>query len=124
MSIIKSKQICPNIISKYVWDLKEVRKDWDGMILRSWVRNDQADKILYQEAFLSSIMTPEYLMEFVKNKMGEKNLKGVVIYSGTIPILAERVHFSHYFEVELYDPKTGRRLGCSYKINVLSYLKG
>lgn len=124
VSIIKSKQICPNIISKYVWDLKDVRKDWDGMILRSWVRNDQGEKILYQEAFLSSIMTPEDLMEFVKNKTEDKNLKGVVIYSGTIPILAERVHFSHYFEVELYDPKTGRRLRCAYKINVLSYLKG
>lgn len=124
VSIIKSKQICPNIISKYVWNLKDVRKDWDGMILRSWVRNDQGEKILYQEAFLSSIMTPEDLMEFVKIKTEDKNLKGVVIYSGTIPILAERVHFSHYFEVELYDPKTGRRLRCAYKINVLSYLKG
>jgi len=122
-SIIKSKQICPNLISRHVWDLKEARKDWDEMILRSWVKDDKGMKILYQEAPLSKMMTPEDLMAFVKNKMDDKNLDGVVIYSGTIPILTEETNYNNYFEVELFNPKTGKKLGLTYGIKVLDYLK-
>lgn len=124
ISIIKSKQICPNTMSRRVWRLKNVRKDWDEMILRSWVKNEEGIKILYQEAPLAKLMTPEDLMAFVKDKLDDKNLEGVVIYSGTIPILVDETKYSHYFEVELYNPKTDKKLDCSYQVRVLNYLRG
>jgi hypothetical protein len=124
VSIIKSKQVCPNIMSAYVWKLSDVRKEWDEMILRSWVKDDQGKKILYQEAPLSVIMTPEDLMAFIKDKSADKNLEGVAIYSGTIPLLTEKVNFNNYFEVELCSPKTAKRLHCSYQVHVLNYLRG
>ncbi|MDI6754985.1 MAG: DUF2848 family protein [Thermodesulfobacteriota bacterium] len=124
VSIIKSKQVCPNILSRQVWNLKEVRKNWDTMILRSWVKNERGEKVLYQEAPLSALMSPEDLMKFVQNSLDDGNLDGVVIFSGTIPILTEKIHYSGYFEVELDDPATARRIQCAYAVKVLDYLKG
>ena len=124
VSIIKSKQICPNVMTPYVWRLNDVRKGWDEMILRSWVFNDKGEKILYQEAPLSVMMTPEDLMSFVKNKMEDKRLEGVVIYSGTIPLLGEKPNYNNYFEAELFNPDNGKKLNCAYNIQVLDFLVG
>jgi len=124
ISIIKSKQICHNLMSRRIWLLKDVRKDWDELMLRSWVKNDEGMKILYQEAPLSRMMTPEDLMAFVQDKMDDKNLEGVVIYSGTIPTFTEGPNYDNYFEVELSNPKTGKKLRCSYEVRVLDYLRG
>ena len=124
ISIIKSKQICPNLMSRRVWLLKDVRKDCDELMLRSWVKNDKGMKILYQEAPLSRMVTPEDLMVFVQDEMDDKNLEGVVIYSGTIPTLTNGANYNNYFEVELSNPKTGKKLHCSYKVRVLDYLRG
>ena len=124
VSIIKSKQICPNVMSNRVWELKEVRKNWDGIMLRSWVKNDQGGRVLYQESSLSVMLSPEDLMEFIRKKMDDGRLDGVMIFSGTVPILAERPNYNDYFEVELFCPELRKRLGCSYKVNVLRYLSG
>ena len=124
ISIIKSKQMCPNVMSSRVWRLRDVRENWDEMILRSWVENDEGMRTLYQEAPLSAMMTPEDLMAFVKDKLDDKDLEGVVIYSGTVPNLTEKTNYNHYFEVELHNPKTGKNLGCYYRVKVLNYLRG
>lgn len=124
VSIIKSKQVCPNIMSKRIWRLKEIRGDWDEIILRGWVKNEEGERVLYQEALLSAMMTPEDLMGFVKNRLDDKNLNGMVIFSGTIPILTEKFVYGPYFEAELFHPRSGRKLNCSYRIRALNYLMG
>lgn len=124
VSIIKSKQVCPNILSSRVWNLKDVRKDWDEMILRSWIQDDKEKRILYQEAPLAAVMAPEDLMGFVQGRMDEKRLDGVVIYSGTIPVILNQIYYSHSFEAELYHPGHGKRLTCTYGVKVLNYLGG
>jgi len=123
VSIIKSKQVCPNVMSSQVWNLKEIRKDWDQIRLRSWVKNEAGEKVLYQEAPLSAIMSPEDLLGFVKNALDDRNLDGMAIFSGTVAILPEHIHYSSYFGVELENPKTGKKLRCDYGVRVLNYLK-
>lgn len=122
VSIIKSKQVCPNVMAANVWRLDDVRKAWDKMTLRSWVVNDKGEKALYQEAPLSAMMGPEDLMSFVRNRTEDKSLDGVVIFSGTIPLLHEKPNYHHYFEVELYNPEKEKRLGCAYQVRILDYL--
>ena len=39
VSILKSKQVCPNVMSRHVWRLRDIRKDWDALVLKSWVRD-------------------------------------------------------------------------------------
>ena len=124
VSIIKSKQVCPNIMSKRIWRLKETRGDWDEIILRGWVKNEEGERVLYQEALLSAMMTPEDLMGFVKNRLDDKNLNGMVIFSGTIPILTGKFVYSSYFEAELFHPRSERKLNFSYQVQVLDYLRG
>ena len=124
VSIIKSKQVCPNIMSDRLWRLKEIRGDWDEIILRGWTKNEEGKRVLYQEAPLSAMMTPEDLMDFVKNKSIDKSLDGTMIFSGTIPILTEKFVYGPYFEAELFHPRSGKRLNCFYQVQVLDYLRG
>jgi hypothetical protein len=63
-------------------------------------------------------------MEFVKKHLDDRNLEGVVILSGTIPVLGGEMQYSDYFEAELIHPPTGRRLSCAYRVQVLDFLKG
>lgn len=123
VNIVKSKQICPNVMSNRIWRLKNVKKDWDEIILRSWVKNNEGVKNLYQESSLDKIMTPEDLLAFIKNKLVDEDLNGAIIYSGTVPILTEEINYNNYFEVELYNPKNEKKLGCAYQIKVLNYLR-
>lgn len=124
VSIIKSKQVCPNVMSNRLWRLKEVREDWDQIILRSWTSNEEGKKQLYQEAPLSAMMTPEDLMEFIQNRSDDRNLSGMMIFSGTIPILTGNFLYGSFFEAELFNPRTHRRLHLHYHVQVLDYLRG
>lgn len=124
VSINKSKLVCPNILSDRLWRLQEIRKEWDEILLRSWVKNGKGQKVLYQEAPLSAMMSPEDLMGFVKRKVNDKSLDGTAIFSGTIPILTGKFIYSPYFEAELFNPRSQKRLNLSYQVQVLDYLKG
>ena len=121
-SIIKSKQICPNVISPVVWSYREVKEVWDDLVLRGWVGKD-GQNILYQEAKLASIMSAEDIIAFVSSRLKDENLNNLVIYSGTVPSLTGEIIFGDSFEVELHNPKTSDSLRCRYGVRLLNYLK-
>ena len=122
VSISKSKQIYPNIISKEVWLLSDIEDLWDSLILRSWVVVGN-DHILYQEAQLSALLAPDALLNLVKTRLKDSDLNGLAIYSGTISTLSGKLVFGQGFEVELLNPLNQMRLTCSYKISVMEYLR-
>ncbi len=123
VSIIKSKQVCPNVMSHRIWRLKEIRKEWDEMVLRSWTKDEEGKKILYQEAPLATMMTPEDLMDFVKGQSIDQDLHGTVIFSGTLPLVTGQFIYGPFFEMELYNPRTERKLHCHYQVRLLNYLR-
>lgn len=88
------------------------------------MKNGRDEKFLYQEAPLSSILPTKELLEFVNRKLDDGILVGVVIFSGTVPIISEKILFSSFFEVELLNPKIGQKLTCAYRIRNLNYLRG
>jgi len=120
-SIIKAKQICPNVVSSVVWPYEELKGAWDDLDLRSWVEKD-GQRISYQETKLSSIMSVEDILSFVRSKVADGDLEGMVIYSGTVPSLSGEIIYGEGFEVELHNPKTGDSLWCKYKVRLLDYL--
>lgn len=122
ISIIKAKQICPNVISSTLWSYEEVREVWDNLVLRSWVEKG-GQKVLYQETKLLSIMSVEDILSFVRSKVSDGNLDGMVIYSGTVPALGGEVICGGGFEVELYNPQNNDSLWCRYKIRLLDYVR-
>jgi hypothetical protein len=53
--IPRSKQICPNVLSRKVWPLKEVADHWDDLVMRSKVVSSGRE-MLYQEGQLALIL--------------------------------------------------------------------
>lgn len=123
-SIIKSKQVCPNVISKQVWNYAEVKTGWDDLIMQSQVKmTDDGETIIYQKALLGSIISATDLMELVKSKIVDGLDDGLVLFSGTLPVLTPEIIYGTHFCCELIDPRLDRVLRCEYRVNTLDYLK-
>lgn len=121
VSILKSKQLCFNVVSRKVWPFQEIRDHWDELGLKSWVKQ-AGEKVLYQETLLSAILTPADLIDFVKSKVKDGNLDSTIIFSGTVALLTPEINYGDYFEVALDDPLMNRSLSCSYSVEQLTYL--
>lgn len=120
-SIIKAKQMCPNVMSPTVWRFEELEDHWDELILRSWVTKD-GKRILYQEGKVSELMSPHDLLSFVKSKLVDECMENLVIFSGTIPTIGGEIISGERFEAQLYDPVADRSLWCKYDVKMLDFL--
>lgn len=121
-SILKSKQICLNVLSTVVWPYDEIKEVWDDLILRGWTEKD-GQRILYQEAKLSSIMSIEDMLSFISRKTNDQEMDNLVIYSGTIPLLGGETIYGNSFEVELHNPQAHDSLWCKYEVKIMDYAK-
>lgn len=111
----KSKVFYPNVISREVWRLDDVRDHWDQLVLRCWIKSASGERILYQEDALSSIIDWKSLIDFTaKHLFNPEEKEGLLIYSGTIPAKA-KIQYSSSWEVELEDPALGRKIGFAYQ---------
>lgn len=113
--ILKSKQVCPSVVSKTLWDYEEIKDHWDRIELRSWAISGE-EKVLYQESTMASILTPDDLIAKVRERvLGD--IDGIAIYSGTPALLTDGFVFGHRFEGELSDPVLGRKICFGYNIH-------
>ncbi|MEA1963627.1 MAG: DUF2848 family protein [Candidatus Aerophobetes bacterium] len=123
-SIIKSKQICQNVISRDIWKYEDVKSSWDDLLIQSWVKaSDKDEEILYQKASLGTIISAAEIMNLVKSKIIDGEEDGLVIFSGTIPTVTNEIIHGSYFRSELIDSRLKRSLTCEYQIKKLDYLK-
>lgn len=124
VDIPKAKQVYVNTISKELWDLEDVVGHWDELILRSWVKQN-GKKVLFQEATLDAMLNPKDLTARVKKLLVNPNdINGLVVYSGTVAAIC-KADYSDYFEVEIEDPKLGRKLSQKYTlVPVRNWYKG
>ena len=121
MDILKSKQVCPSVLSKNLWDYEEIKDHWDRIEIRSWaVQGGQ--RTLYQESDLSTILPPEELVPLVQQRV-DGSLEGIAIFSGTPPLIGEQILFSDRFEGELLDPILKRKITFGYSIHTLDWFK-
>lgn len=124
VSIIKSKQICPNVLSKTVWNYDDIKRDWDTLMLQSWVKPiGSDDETLYQSASLETIISPEDIIELIRSKLTDNQMNSMVIFSGTVPFLTDEMICGHYFRSEIFNKKTGGRLTCAYHVKKMTYLE-
>lgn len=120
IDIPRSKQICPNLMSRTVWPLEEVKEQWDDLLLRASVVKN-AETIRYQEGRLGLLLNPAELMAFVKSKIG-RSLENLIIFSGTMGMLTDEFVFGESFSAGLIDEKNNRSLKISYEVKPLDYL--
>jgi hypothetical protein len=124
-SLGKSKQICKNVVSPHVWRYRDLAAGWDDLLLQSRVRPaGGSEDVLYQKATLRALLHPEALIDLVRSRLSDRQCEGLVIYSGTIPLLTGRVIPGDSFCGELTDPRSERSLVCAYSPVPLCYLRG
>lgn len=116
-SIQKSKQIAPNVLSRRVWRLKDIRDHWDEIELRSWNWID-GERTLYQNTKLATLLRPREIVETVRERHAFR-LQGVAILSGTVATVSGDIVPGSAFEVELHDPIQETSLSVSYDIDVI-----
>jgi hypothetical protein len=54
--------------------------------------------------------------------MPDGDCEGLVIFSGTVPVLTHEMIYGTTFRCELIDPVLNRQLSCEYAIDRLNYL--
>ncbi|MBW2206749.1 MAG: DUF2848 family protein [Deltaproteobacteria bacterium] len=124
-SIVHSKQVCHNVMSANIWDYSDIQDYWDELVIQSWVKTGVfEEEILYQKASLGTIISAEDLIALVRSRLRDGSSEGLVIFSGTVPILTSEMVYGDYFRSELIDSRTGASLTCEYSVQPMDYLKG
>jgi hypothetical protein len=118
--IPRAKQICPNLMSRTVWPLKEVERHWDDLLMSASVVK-AGKQVAYQKGRLGLLLNPAELMSFAKSKIGGP-LVHLVLFSGTMGMLTEEFVFGESFSAALVDEHINRRLEISYNVKPLDYL--
>ncbi len=119
VSIEKSKLVCPGVLSSDVWDLDEVRENWDDLAIRSHVTRG-ARRTLYQEGRLRALLAPDDLIRLVRERTSDA-LEGVAIYSGTLAAVGGELICGERFEVEVADDRGGRALRLDYRVTPIAW---
>src|SRR5665811_995296 len=110
-SIIKSKQVYPNIVARTAWRYEEVRSHWDEIMLRAWVGGGRGR--LFQEAPLAALIQPDDLIDQARALI-DGDPTGTVFFLGTVAA-KDQITFADVFECELTDPATGAAITCVYR---------
>lgn len=116
-SVPWAKQVYPNVVAREVWDYDEVKDHWDDIMMRCWVWKDGV-RTLYQEGKVAEILSPEELIAEVKAIAGD-DLESCTIFSGTLPTIGGMICGDRY-DMELEDPKLGRKLATQYRVERLA----
>ena len=117
LSIEKSKQVYPKILSRQIWRLDDLLPRWDDLRLRSRVGDggELAELEDYQDGTLSQLIRPERLLELIGPDPGA----GTVVFSGTLPVLGGNVRPAPRFEAELFDTDGSPLANLGYDVVVL-----
>jgi len=116
-SVAASKQICPKVVSRELWDCRDIAGHWEELILRSYVVEQAgARRVLYQEGSVSQMLLPS---DLITGYSGPAGLPvGTVMFGGTFPAKGG-IRPALRFEMEIEDPVLKRKLEHAYSIEVL-----
>jgi hypothetical protein len=109
-SIALSKVVCPKVIASEAWHVSEIEQGWDAIVVRSFV-GDEATA--YQLGTLEQICAPTTLLDGV-TALGIDSKRPLVLFLGTVPLLAPGFRYDGRFRAELVDQE-GRELSCAYR---------
>lgn len=113
----KSKKACRKPISVDVFELETVLKNWDHLLLRSYVRVD-GEEILYQEGKVSSLLKIYDLLDRLREWNSTINLEESAIFLGTVPLLTGKFVYGEWYRVELIDTKSSEAISREYNVSI------
>ncbi|NIQ18356.1 MAG: DUF2848 domain-containing protein, partial [Candidatus Aenigmarchaeota archaeon] len=83
------------------------------LLIQSWTKpTDAYEWVLYQKALLGTIISPVDIIDLVKTRLKNGDTDGLVIFSGTVPVMTDEMIYSSAFRAELTDSRLGRTLIC------------
>lgn len=112
-SIALAKLTHPKVIGRTAWPLAEIDRNWDDLLLRSWV-GESSD--LYQEGPLASLLPPLELLDRLRSKLTPRQDRPLVAFLGTVPLRNGSFRFDHRFKATIDDTEAQRRLVCDYVV--------
>ncbi len=118
LTVEKSKQIYPKVLGREVWRVNQLVKEWDELILRSYVTEGETEHE-YQSGTLGGLITAKNLQELI----GHVGQPGTVIFSGTVPLIGGQVRYGSRFIGELASPDGRVLTRCSYDISMLGQVR-
>lgn len=110
VSIVYSKQTCPNVLAPRLWRLSDVAAHWDQCVLESWV-----DGRPYQRTPAGTFLSPEDLLAVLRERANPP-AHGVVLYAGTIVALDGRLDYGSTWSFRLHDPVLDREIAHTYEL--------
>lgn len=116
VDINKSKQVCDKPIGTEAWHINEVLNHWDELIIRSeqLIENDW---VLYQENPVSSIITYDEILAFLKKK--EVSLNNTLVLAGTVP-LSDGFKYGQAFKMKIIDPVRKKEIQANYTVTQIA----
>lgn len=115
LSIDKSKQVYPRVLSREAWRLDELLGRWDDVALESSV-GDERGVTGYQRGTLGQLIRPEKLLELI----GPSAAAGTVVFSGTLPVVDGSLRFEPRFEGSLSEPDGQALATLVYRVGALA----
>jgi hypothetical protein len=117
-SVTVSKQMCDKVVAPTLWELEDVARHWDRMILRShaWINGA---RVLYQEGTLDAMLPVDDLI--ARGFNGKKLPDGCAMFGGTFAAKGG-IRPADRFEFELEDPVLKRTIRHAYDVIALPVL--
>lgn len=114
-SVAKSKQLCPKVIARQMILHRELRPHRDEIKLSSFIESGSR-KAPYQSAYLADLMRLGSLIRYCPLNL---DFNGAVLFSGTVPSIADRPVFSNHFFFQLELARFNFRILHDYAIETV-----
>lgn len=115
-SVALAKQVCAKPVAPTAWRLADVAGHWDELVIRSFIP-ENGGQVTYQEGTLAALRTPA---ELIAGYLGGATVlpAGTAMSCGTVGAIGG-IRPAASFAMELFDPRSGRRLCHNYAIETL-----
>lgn len=115
-SVALAKQVCAKPVASAAWRYADVAGYWDELVIRSFI-SESGRQVAYQEGPLAALRTPDDLIAGYLGATGPLPV-GTAMSCGTVGAIGG-IRSAASFAMELFDPRTGRKLCHHYAIDVL-----
>ncbi len=116
-SVALAKQVCAKPVASKAWRFADVADHWDDLVIRSFIP-EGGRQVTYQDGTLAALRPPLSLLLGYLGENAEVWPAGLAMSCGTVGAIGG-IRPAGSFSMELYDPRTGRRLCHDYAIEVL-----
>lgn len=112
------KQVAPNVVAPMLWRWDDVKDHWDELVIECDVIDD-GEHVAYQKAGVSEFWTPAEMLEGARESVTPVD-GAIILFSGTVVSLEEKLRFAESWTIRMIDPVLGRTLEHTYGVVVLA----